>query len=158
MNAFPSHQMALMVNHPVFVKDLKNVICVCEFEGLGNITKAQKSLFCTSLQNLGITAIPDQSCYILTKGQLTVGLHVIARGLLGAGVKSIFLTAYGMKLTLAELQFLNNIQTPANSTSQYDSGINVDTNYIPLCISRVRGESLPNVINRFRICINQITN
>ena len=30
-DVFPRHQMASMVNHPVFVKDLKNVVCVCEF-------------------------------------------------------------------------------------------------------------------------------
>ena len=58
-----------------------NVICVCKFgwRVFGNITKAQKSLFCTGLQNLGIMAIPRQSHHILTKGHLTVGLHVIAR-------------------------------------------------------------------------------
>ena len=58
-----------------------NVICVCEFgwRVFGNITKAQKSLFYTSLQNIGIMAILRQSRHILTKGQLTVVLHVIAR-------------------------------------------------------------------------------
>ena len=134
MEVFPSHQMVSLVNHPVFVKGLNNVVCICEFGWriFGNITKQQKILFCRSLYNLGITAIPHQCRLILTKGQLTVGLHIISRGLLGAGVRSIYLTAYGMKIMLAELQFLNNIQTPSNLTARYDIGVNVDTNYIPL--------------------------
>ena len=61
-----------------------------------------------------------------------MGLHVIAWGLLGAGVRSIFLTVYGMKIALAELQFLNNIRTPANFTARHNIGVNVDTNYIQL--------------------------
>ena len=44
----------------------------------------------------------------------------------------IFLSAYGMKLALGELQFLNSIKTSVNSTSRYNIGVNVDTNYTPL--------------------------
>ena len=45
---FPSLQMATLVNHPVFIKDLKDVICVAEFGCNTGITVG--SCYCGIMQ------------------------------------------------------------------------------------------------------------
>lgn len=55
-----------------------------------------------------------------------MGLHVIVKGLMGAGVQMIFLTGYRIKIPIGEQQHLNTSQT----TPLPFIGMNMDTDYI----------------------------
>ena len=63
-------------------------------------------------------------------------------------MQSIILTAYGMKPDNAELELLNSIRPPANSTSRFNIGVNMDTDYIKIVhsVRRVRGEVYPMLL------------
>ena len=58
---------------------------------------------------------------------------MIARALMGGGVRNVILSAYGMKICMHELSMLDNIRQPINPPlSQIYVGINCVTDYIPL--------------------------
>ena len=88
---FPSLQMASLVSYPVFVKGLENTI---------------------GLNNLGISVMPHKSPYILTTSWLTIGLHILARVLMGGGINFVYLVVYGMKVPLSEVQQLLSVRKP----------------------------------------------
>ena len=52
---------------------------------------------------------------------------------MSGGVRSVILSAYGMKICLNELSMFDNIREPINPPlSQFDAGINCDTDYVPI--------------------------
>ena len=118
---FPSIQMVSLLNYPVYVKNLENQTCVGEFGWrlFANVSYTQ--MICERLYSLGVTAVAHQSRGVFTKGRLTVRLHVLARGLMGGGVKYVNLSVYGMKISKDELRRLYSMQPPKNPPpSQFD--------------------------------------
>ena len=80
------------------------------------------------LNNLGISVMPHKSPYILT-----IGLHILARALMGGGINFIYLVVYRMKVPLCEVQQLLSVRKPHHSTpTKFDIGINVDCPFIPV--------------------------
>ena len=108
LNNFPSWQMACLINYPVFIKGLHEVICVADFGYkvlINMVTSEQKKNIVKRLYALGIMVIPHHSRYILTTSRMSVGLHVLARGLMGGGLRLVYLAVYGMKIPLYEVRF-----------------------------------------------------
>ena len=104
--------MVSLVSYPMFVKGLENTI---------------------GLNNLGVSVMPHKSPYILTTSWLTIGLHILARVLMGGGINFIYLVVYGMKVPLCEVQQLLSVRKPCHPPqAKLDIGINVDCPFIPV--------------------------
>ena len=136
LNNFPSWQMACLVNYPVFIKGLHEVICVADFGYkllINMVTSEQKNNIVKRLYALGIMVTPHHSRYIITTSRMSVGLHVLARGLMGGGLRLVYLAVYGIKIPLYEVRFLHFVKKPPNPPpTQFDVGMNVDCSFIPL--------------------------
>ena len=132
---FPSLQMASLVSYPVFVKGLENTIRAAEFGYrimINRVTDEQKKQVAEGLNNLGISVLPHKSPYILTASRLTIGLHILARALMGGGINFIYLVVYGMKVLLCEVQQLLSVRKPRHPPpAKFDVGVNVDCPFIP---------------------------
>ena len=93
--------MASLVSYPIFVKGLENTICAAEFGYkimINRVTDEQKKQVAKDLNNLGISVLSHKSLYILTTNRLTIGLHILARALMGGGINFIYLVVYGIKV------------------------------------------------------------
>ena len=135
LNNFPSWQMSCLINYPVFIKGLHEVICVADFgyKVLINMVTSEQKNIVKRLYALGIMVIPHHSRYILTTSRMSVGLHVLARGLIGGGLRLVYLAVYGMKIPLYKVRFLHSVKKPPNPPpTQFDVGMNVDCSFIPL--------------------------
>ena len=152
---FPSLQMATLVNHPVFIKDLKDVICVAEFGYKLFITRINlktKAKIARRLYDLGVTVNTHKSPNVLMTSRMTIGLHILARGLMGGGIRFVYLAVYGMKIPLYEMQRLTTVETPPNPPpAKFDIGVNVETPFIPLfkISSGYRGTVYPMFLNEY---------
>ena len=135
---FPSLQMASLVNYPVFAKDVKGT-CICDFGWciFAVISKKQKAQICIGLVSQGIRVIAHRSPHILTTGRILVGLHILCRAVIGAGIESVTMCSYGMKIPYSEVELLNTFAVPTKaSLARYDIGRNINTSSIPLfCVN-----------------------
>ena len=136
MRLSPSLQMASLVSYPVFVKGLEDNICAAKFGYkimINRVTPEQKNQVAKGLNNHGISVMPHKSPYILTTSWLTIGLHILARVLMGGGINFIYLVVYGMKVPLCEVQQLLSVRKPCHPPpAKLDIGINVDCPFIPV--------------------------
>ena len=133
---FPSMQMASLVNYPVPIKDLKEMVCVADFGYKIFIPQASmktKTKVARRFRDLGVTINTHESEHAFTSSRIPVGLHVLVRTLMGGGIKLVILVVYGMKIPLAEVQALSSIHRPSiPAPSKFDIGVNVDLPFIPL--------------------------
>ena len=112
MRLSPSLQMASLVSYPVFVKGLEDNICAAKFGYkfmINRVTPEQKKQVAKGLYDLEISVLPHKSCYIITS-KLTIGLHILARVLMGGGIDFIYLVVYRMKVPLCEVQQLLSVR------------------------------------------------
>ena len=99
---------------------------------INRITPEQKKQVAKGLYDLEISVLPHKSCYIITS-KLTIGLHILARVLMGGGIDFIYLVVYRMKVPLCEVQQLLSVRKPHHSPpAKFDIGINVDCPFIPV--------------------------
>ena len=101
--------MACMEDYPVFVKgtDFSYKILI------NTIKDDQKKSIAKRLYVLGITVIPHSSRYILTTSRMSVGLHVLARCIMGGGLQFVYLAVFSIKIPLHEVRCLEAIQSPS---------------------------------------------
>ena len=105
IRVFPSLQMASPVNCPVMIKELKECICVADFGYKVFIswpTMDTKLKVARRFRDLGITINFHESLNVFTTSRIPVGQHILARALMGGGIQSVLLCAYGMKIPLGE--------------------------------------------------------
>ena len=98
--------IASLLNCPVLINDLKEIVCVAEFGYKIFIpwpSMKTKVKVTRRFRDLGVTTNPHQSPCVFTNGRIPVGLHILVRALLGGGIKFVILCAYGMKIHLGEV-------------------------------------------------------
>ena len=94
---------------------MQDVICVVEFGYklfITHINLKTKAKIARCLYDLAVNI--HKSPNILMTSRMTTGLHILAKGLMGGGIRFLFLAVYGMKIPLYEMQGLTSVETPPN--------------------------------------------
>ena len=96
---------------------MQDVICVVEFGYklfITHINLKTKAKITRRLYDVGVTVNIHKSPNILMTSRMTTGLHILAKGLMGGGIRFVFLAVYGMKIPLYEMQGLTSVETQPN--------------------------------------------
>ena len=111
-----------------------------------------KAKIARRLYDLGVTVNIHKSPSIMMTSRMTIGLHILAKGFMGGGIRFVFLAVSGMRISLHEMQGLTSVETPPNPPpAKFDIGVNVETPFIPLfkISSGYRSTVYPMFLNEY---------